>query len=170
MTSTSSAGSWLSTALLLLALLSLAGCGSAPVRAPQQPGQVSQDYEQAGPGVRAVQVAYAQLGTPYRYGGSSPDGFDCSGLVQYSYNAAGVTVPRTTSQQLRHTRPVPLSDLQPGDLLFFRLSWAKTSHVGIYAGNGLFIHAPSSGKQVSYAELDNPFWRERIVAAGRVER
>lgn len=149
----------------LMALLS--GCGSAPVRAPHSTPPVA-SAGAAAPADRAVHAAYSQLGTPYRYGGSSPDGFDCSGLVQYAYGRAGVAVPRTTGQQLRHARPVPLSELRPGDLLFFRLSWRKVSHVGIYAGDGRFIHAPSSGKHVSEASLDNPYWRERVTAAGRV--
>ena len=153
-------------ALALAALLS--GCGSAPVRAPHSELGTASPPGGAEPGARAVHVAYTQLGTPYRYGGSSPDGFDCSGLVQYSYGLAGIRVPRTTSQQLRHARPVSMSALQPGDLVFFRLSKRKPSHVGIYAGNGRFIHAPSTGKEVSYARLDNPYWRERVVAAGRV--
>lgn len=160
----------IATCLAVLALLS--ACGSAPVRAPVHEGHgpdPAMSVHNGGAGAQAVRVAYGQLGTPYRYGGASPRGFDCSGLVQYAYGAAGVSVPRTTGQQLRHARPVPLSALRPGDLVFFRLTGGrKTSHVGIYAGDGRFIHAPSSGKRVSYARLDNPYWRSRIVGAGRV--
>lgn len=159
-------------AALLLAAALLSACGSAPVRAPQaETGSRTAPAppSHGGPGAHAVQVAYSQLGAPYRYGGASPTGFDCSGLVQYAYDAAGIRVPRTTGQQLQHARPVALSNLRPGDLVFFRFARGdKTSHVGIYAGDGRFIHAPSSGKRVSYARLDNPYWRRHIVAAGRV--
>ncbi len=115
----------------------------------------------------AVAVATRLLGTPYRYGGSSPRGFDCSGLVQYAYRQAGVPVPRTTTAQRRHATPVTLTRIQPGDLLFFKHGSRKVSHVGIYTGNGQFIHAPSSGKRVSYASLDNPYWQQRLIDAGR---
>jgi murein DD-endopeptidase len=150
-----------SIALVLLIAGLLGGCGSAPVReAPAR--QIS-----TGAAYRAVQIARHQLGAPYRYGGDTPRGFDCSGLVYYAYHRAGIDVPRTTRQQLRYARPVAMSRLEPGDLLFFRVSRRKPSHVGIYVGHDRFIHAPSSGKRVSYASLDNPYWSERIVAAGR---
>ena len=158
---------WIGLFALALAAL-LSGCGSTPVRGPQSESAITFPAGGVEPGARAVHVAYTQLGTPYRYGGSDPSGFDCSGLVQYAYGSAGIFVPRTTSQQLRHARPVSLSALRPGDLVFFRLSKRKTSHVGIYAGGGRFIHAPSTGKEVSYARLDNPYWRARVVGAGRV--
>lgn len=108
------------------------------------------------------------LGAPYRYGGSGPRGFDCSGLVYYSYRKAGIAVPRTTGAQYRQSQRVKLSALQPGDLIFFRISRERFSHVGIYAGDGRFIHAPSSGKRVSYALLTDPYWKARVVGAGRV--
>lgn len=109
------------------------------------------------------------VGTPYRYGGAGPRGFDCSGLVYYSYRKAGIAVPRTTGEQYRQSRRVKLSRLQPGDLIFFRISRDKLSHVGIYAGSGRFIHAPSGGKRVAYASLDNPYWEARVIGAGRLQ-
>jgi cell wall-associated NlpC family hydrolase len=105
----------------------------------------------------------SQIGRPYRYGGNSRSGFDCSGLVQYSHEQAGITVPRTTGGQWRHGRPVSQSGLRPGDLVFFSIGPGKARHVGIYEGGGVFIHAPSSGKKVSRASLDNPYWRDRLV-------
>ena len=140
----------------LVACLSvlLWACASAPpVRAP------------AG----TVELARQLIGTPYRYGGSDPSGFDCSGLVQYVHARAGLRVPRTTRQQYRAARRVSLSDLRPGDLLFFRRNGRGVSHVGIYEGGGRFIHAPSSGKRVSRATLDNPYWRRRLAGAGRFD-
>jgi cell wall-associated NlpC family hydrolase len=87
--------------------------------------------------------------------------------VFYAYGKAGIRVPRTTRAQFRHSRQVSLSELHPGDLLFFRLGREQISHVGIYAGNGHFIHAPSQGKQVSYTSMANSYWKTRLLAARR---
>ncbi len=119
------------------------------------------------PGETIVAISRQMLGAPYRYGGESPQGFDCSGLVRYVYRQIGVTVPHSSRQLFRQARKVRTDQLQPGDLLFFSISKAKISHVGIYAARGNFIHAPSSGKQVSIARLDNPYWEARLVGAGR---
>jgi len=121
------------------------------------------------PHPQALAIAVDMIGTPYRYGGASPRGFDCSGLVYYAYSKAGIQAPRTTTAQYRETKRVSVSDLQPGDLVFFTLSRGKTSHVGIYAGDGRFVHAPSSGKRVGYASLRNPYWRTRLTGAGRLQ-
>ncbi|HEY5672182.1 MAG TPA: C40 family peptidase [Malonomonas sp.] len=118
-------------------------------------------------GLTVVEHAREMLGIPYLYGGDSPQGFDCSGLVSYAYQQAGIEVPRTSSDQYRYAQKVPLHSLLPGDLLFFRLQPPKVSHVAIYDRDGRFIHAPSSGKEVSYASLDNPYWREHLLGAGR---
>lgn len=106
------------------------------------------------------------MGAPYRYGGSDPEGFDCSGLVRYVYRQVGVWVPRTVREQRAYARKVPMVEIQAGDLLFFDIDDGKGRHVGIYEGHGRFIHAPSSGKQVARASVHNPYWRARLVAAG----
>ena len=106
-----------------------------------------------------IEIAGDQIGAPYRYGGNRPGGFDCSGLVQFAHSRAGVPVPRTTAEQWRAAAPLDRSHLLPGDLLFFDLGSRKPRHVGIYEGGGIFIHAPSSGKRVSRASLDNPYWQ-----------
>jgi cell wall-associated NlpC family hydrolase len=85
--------------------------------------------------------------------------------VQYSHREAGIQVPRTTGLQWQHARTPRRENLVPGDLLFFRMGTAKSRHVGIYAGDGVFIHAPSSGKRVGRASMDNPFWRRRLIGA-----
>jgi cell wall-associated NlpC family hydrolase len=121
----------------------------------------------ANPGTAALLAAESFIGTPYRYGGSGPDAFDCSGLVAYAYRQAGVTVPRTAAQQYAVARAVPRRDLRPGDLVFFRLSGREVSHVGIYAGGGRFVHAPQTGGQVRTASLDDEWYRERYAGAGR---
>jgi cell wall-associated NlpC family hydrolase len=121
----------------------------------------------AGPGASALLAAQSRIGTPYRYGGSGPEAFDCSGLVAYAYQQAGVTVPRTAAQQYALARPVPRAELRPGDLVFFRLSGRHVSHVGIYAGDGQFVHAPQTGGLVRTASMDDEWYRERYAGAGR---
>jgi cell wall-associated NlpC family hydrolase len=116
---------------------------------------------------RVVRTAYDMLGTPYRYGGESPRGFDCSGLVQFAYAQAGIAVPRSTRQQYAIAWPLPPEHLQPGDLLFFRLNSRGVSHVGIYVGDGKFIHAPSTGKRVDLANVKDGYWSRRLVSGGR---
>lgn len=108
------------------------------------------------------------LGVAYRYGGTDPRGFDCSGLVQYSYAKAGISLPRTSQEIFRVSQLVSPGDKQPGDLVFFTISSKKIAHIGIYAGNDRFIHAPSSGKGVSYASLESTYWKNRLVAVGRL--
>jgi len=115
----------------------------------------------------AANTAVEMIGKPYRYGGNSPKGFDCSGLVQYSYSSAGLTVPRTSRDQYSAAIPISLADAEPGDLLFFRYD-QKISHVAIYLGDERFVHAPSSGKQVSVASLKDPHYQQHFVRVGRL--
>lgn len=150
---------WRSLALAIALLtLMLAGCSILPVS--QAPA--------TGPRTQVVSTAFKMLGRPYRYGGSAPNGFDCSGLVQFSYRQAGLTVPRTALEQYERSTPVPDNRLQPGDLLFFTLNSRRVAHVGIYVGDGKFIHAPAIGKQVMESRLDEPFWHGHLVRAGRL--
>ena len=141
----------------LLLLASLSGCSSTP-SAPS--GNAAQ---------QGAAIAQSMAGSPYRYGGATPRGFDCSGLVYYAYRKAGISVPRTTQAQYRRSQRIALADIHRGDLLFFKLASRGVSHVGIYTGNGKFIHAPSSGKRVAYAQLENPYWQQRLLAAGRID-
>ena len=146
-----------------LLILVLAGCGSAE---PLPYG--NQSFRGDPATSTAVNFARKQVGKPYRYGGYSPQsGFDCSGLVYYSFQSAGLDVPRTTDGLYDSTFPVDPRALRQGDLLFFSIE-GKVSHVGIYVGKGSFVHAPSSGKKVSYATLENPYWRDHLVRAGRL--
>jgi cell wall-associated NlpC family hydrolase len=107
------------------------------------------------------------VGVPYRYGGFTPKGFDCSGLVYYSYQKAGLTVPRTSAEQFKTANPVDLDDVRPGDLLFFARR-RSVDHVAIYLGNNQFVHAPSTGKRVSVTRMSDPYYRDHFVAAGRL--
>ncbi len=113
--------------------------------------------------------AVSQLGTPYRWGGVSAEkGFDCSGLTKHAYEEASLEIPRTSTEQYRATHRIDRQELRPGDLVFFRLNGRQVDHVGIYVGGDRFIHAPSRGKTVSFASLDNAFWSRKYVGAGRL--
>jgi cell wall-associated NlpC family hydrolase len=146
----------------LAALASLAFMAACAPFQRETPGSAA-----ANPGAAALLAAQSRIGTPYRYGGSGPDAFDCSGLVAYAYRQAGVTLPRTAAQQYALARPVRRAELRPGDLVFFRWSGREVSHVGIYAGDGLFVHAPQTGGQVRTATLDDEWYRERYAGSGR---
>ncbi|HEY0722072.1 MAG TPA: C40 family peptidase [Gammaproteobacteria bacterium] len=117
---------------------------------------------------KAVAIAEQMVGKPYRYGGNTPQGFDCSGLVYYSYSRAGYPISRDSRSQIAQATPIDRRDLRRGDLVFFNIG-RGTTHIGIYTGNGQFIHAPSSGKRVSYAAMSDKYWRERFVRAGRLK-
>jgi murein DD-endopeptidase len=117
---------------------------------------------------RIVLEALGQVGRPYRYGGSTPEGFDCSGLVQYVYREAGIPLPRTTVEQYRSGRRVKLRDLEPGDLLFYRFDRRPVDHVAIYLGDGQAVHAPARGRAVIVAAVDLPHWQKRYVDAVRI--
>lgn len=109
------------------------------------------------------------IGQPYRTGGNAPgEGFDCSGLVHYAYRVLGLDLPRTAATQKDVTAPVPAGNEAVGDLLFFRLGGASAiDHVGIYYGDGRFVHAPSQGKTVTVSRLDEAYWRRHLAGVGR---
>ncbi len=100
----------------------------------------------------AVNAALAQVGDPYVWGAGGPDAFDCSGLTQYAYSAAGVSLPHSSRMQAQMGSPVPAGDLQPGDLLFY---YSPTSHVAMYIGNGQMVHASTSGQPVKVVSIDS---------------
>jgi cell wall-associated NlpC family hydrolase len=146
----------------LLAGLLLTACGGGA------PLKNNADEVAASPtATKAVNTASSMLGKPYRYGGTSPRGFDCSGLVYYSYGRAGAKVPRSTDAQRKATQPVSLANLRKGDLLFFDERGRHASHVAIYVGDGTFVHAPSSGKRVRTDRLTDPYWKKSFAGARR---
>ncbi len=119
-------------------------------------------------GSQIVEFAKQYLGVPYRWGGASPSGFDCSGFVYYVFNNCGIDLPRMLVTQQNMGIAVDKSDLQPGDVIYFQNTYTTgISHVGIYVGNGMFIHAPSSGKTVSYADLNSAYYVQHYYGARR---
>ena len=159
--------------LSIFVIAFLAGGCASTLRAPAAPGSQresvgeSRRAEEAS-GEQLVRIATGFIGTPYKFGGDDPHGFDCSGLVFYSYDRMGIEVPRTAADQRRAAERVKRDRITPGDLVFFRNSARKVDHVGIYAGAGRFIHAPRSGHVVSFAYLDDPYYRSHFVSAGRL--
>lgn len=166
---------------VLTAAILVTGCGSVqapPERTQPSSASTSQSISRSpAPSStsaraavhKAVAIALKQQGVRYRYGGSSPSsGFDCSGLIHYSFGQAGIAVPRTTQLLLQQSRRIKKTDLMQGDILFFRFPGKrKASHAAIYMGDGNFVHAPSSGKKVSIARLDKSYWAKAYVGAGR---
>ena len=125
----------------------------------------------SGPDESRAQIAVlaeSQLGAPYRFGGDSPRGFDCSGLVRYVFGQAGITVPRTAQAQQQAAEAEPADQLQPGDLVFFRIGSGRVDHVGIYVGDGAFVHAPRSGRPVRSDLLGDNYYQRRYAGAGRL--
>ena len=114
--------------------------------------------------------ALALLGTPYRWGGNSPDGgFDCSGLVGYVFRTAlGIELPRVSGDMAHNGEQVERNAMTAGDLVFFSRRGSRVDHVGIYVGNGQFVHAPRTGKDVMVSELDSGYWSGKFLQARRV--
>jgi cell wall-associated NlpC family hydrolase len=160
---------------ILLSLL-IAGCHSAPEQAPSAPPVVQPREEWDGSGGAAsirnrgealASYALTLRGVRYRFGGATPDGFDCSGLVFFAHRHFGVDVPRTSQNQAEEAESVKPRKLQRGDLVFFKIDSGKVNHVGIYIGKRRFVHAPGAGKPVTVNSLDEEFYAETFFSAGR---
>lgn len=119
-------------------------------------------------GSAIARTAETLLGLPYREGGALPDGFDCSGLVNYVFARHGIAVPRDVKRQASAGSPIDRRDIVPGDLVFFATTGSGPTHVGIAIGEGRFIHAPKSGDVVRTESLASAYWTSRFVAARRV--
>ncbi|MCK4744283.1 MAG: C40 family peptidase [Sulfuriflexus sp.] len=151
----------------LFLVLLFSACSSQPTYVNDNPRATSPRH-QADSSQQVLNFALQQQGVAYRYGGSRPaTGFDCSGLIQFSYGQVGKRIPRTTRAQYQSSRAIPLSKIRPGDLLFYETEGRRPGHVALYLGRGEMIHAPSSGKHVRISRLNNPYWRTRLLAAGR---
>ncbi len=163
---------------LLLATFSIAGCSSAPEPRTDTPPQIGapspvewsgarNDQPARGIGDQLADFALRLLGTPYRFGGATRAGFDCSGLVFYTHQQLGLTVPRTSRLQAEQAEEVKERKLERGDLVFFRIENRRVNHVGIYVGERRFVHAPRSGRPVTVNSLDDDFYAEYFSSAGR---
>ena len=129
----------------------------------------SSSAQSGASGSQILAKAQQYLGAPYVYGGASPSGFDCSGFVYYVLKELGYSPYRTPADQYKMGTAVSKSNLQPGDIVFFANTYASgISHVGIYAGNGQFIHAPNSRSVVSYSSLTSGYWSEHYYGARRM--
>ena len=162
--------------LALLMAAGLAGCGGGgavrPARAPAAADRTWPVVAPADPAkANAVLMrAISLVGTPYRYGGNTPEGgFDCSGLVNYVYrDMLDLRLPRTSRELYAYQGPkIDAGRLAPGDLVFFG-SGGGVSHVGIYVGEGRFVHAPSTGGTVRLDHLDGQYWRRNYTGSRRV--
>ncbi|WP_246185341.1 C40 family peptidase [Pandoraea morbifera] len=163
---------WRSIAVLALTLL-VAACSSGPsVRSGSSAnyGNRTMGPERSAGQEEITLEAMSLVGIPYRYGGNTPDsGFDCSGLVRYVVaRAAGVNLPRTTADMSGVGTVLERDELASGDLIFFNTTGRAHSHVGIYVGQGKFVHAPNSGGTVRLESLYIPYWARRIDGVRRV--
>ncbi|MGO4765385.1 C40 family peptidase [Cupriavidus sp. 2KB_3] len=155
------------------AALLLAACaGGPPARqgasVPRAPGKPMID---PSAGLEEISIqAMSLVGTPYRYGGNTPDsGFDCSGLVRYVVQrAANVNLPRTTEQMGQRGSSLDRSQVASGDLVFFNTTGRANSHVGIYVGQNRFVHAPATGGTVRLEDMGKSYWASRYNGARRV--
>jgi len=150
-------------------LITLVGCASShtPSDFPSLPSVTKQPVTSVQEGV--IQTALSLLGTPYRFGGMTPEGFDCTGFVNYVYrNSAGLVLPRESHDLVRAGEHVSAVDLLPADIIYFRIEHQKPLHVGIYLGDGRFIHAPSTRGKVNIQSLSLDYWKRHYLGARRV--
>ena len=149
--------------LFLSIALLLAACSSTPTR------QYAASDEQMND---LVMYAVSLADTPYRYGGNSANkGFDCSGFVGHVYrHSLDISLPRTSREISRVGKPVSRSELSPGDLVFYNTMHASFSHVGIYVGDGKFVHSPRSGESVRTEQMELRYWQARYDGARRIIR
>jgi cell wall-associated NlpC family hydrolase len=175
--------------VLSLALLVALQCGAAPVddempaAVPVNPGLLAQwsgsltsqlSVAKQSVGEKATDMltqAMGLLGVPYRRGGTSEEtGFDCSGFVRHMYEKSfGRLLPRRANEQAKATETIDREELKPGDLVFFNTMKKAFSHVGIYVGDGKFIHAPRTGKAIRVDDMRDAYWQKRFNGARRVQ-
>jgi cell wall-associated NlpC family hydrolase len=161
--------------LIAIPISLLAACAAPPrgvtVRTAPKPSVAAPPaaaVQSEPPAARSVVASAEQfLGTPYAYGGMGARGVDCSGLVKRVYAEHGVRLPRTSAEQYRVGASVERTELKPGDLVFFGAQ-GRASHVGIYAGEGSFIHASTSSLRVQRDDIDQSYFRRRFLGARRI--
>lgn len=156
---------------LMLTLAVLAGCASTPQTTPITSSPVGSSSTVASTAHDDLLFhAFSLVGTPYRWGGSSPEtGFDCSGLINYVYReTAGLSLPRTTTGLSELPHAASPNGLRPGDLVLFATGGKRVDHAGIYVGDGRFLHAPSTGGRVRIDDLQASYWQRSFKSARRV--
>ena len=170
---------------LLFLTLVLTGCSTVggapspePIPRPGVPRTEPRPEPEADPApigeereiaLAVVETAFEAIGTPYQWGGTDANGFDCSGLIRYAYGRFGIDLPRISRDQLRMGSPVELKveALWPGDVLgFSAVVGGEATHVGLYVGDGEFIHSSTRGVRVS--DLREPYWQQHFIAARRM--
>jgi cell wall-associated NlpC family hydrolase len=147
----------------LFSVFLLAACSTAPGK--QYPASESQMND-------LVMYAVSLADTPYHYGGNSANsGFDCSGFVGHVYrHSLGISLPRTSHDISHVGKPISQSELNPGDLVFYNTQHASFSHVGIYIGDGKFVHSPRTGESVRTEQMQMSYWHTRFNGARRIRR
>src|SRR6185312_3123015 len=153
----------------LVFIFSIAACGDLPISpAPAVPAPAPAPRAERSEALLQTLLA---LGVDYRYGGAAPaTGFDCSGLVAHVYEQAwGIRLPHSTQAQSKASVPVALAALEAGDLVFYNTLNRPYSHVGIYVGDGRFVHAPKSGARVRVESMKVAYWAQRFSGARRIE-
>lgn len=135
-----------------------------------KPTKTTQSTQSASTGKQIIETAKKYMGVPYVWGGTAPDGWDCSGYTQYVMKENGITLPRTAAEQFAKGTAVEKSELQAGDLVFFTTYKPGASHVGFYMGDGKFIHASSAAKEVTISELNDQYYVDHYIGARHYTR
>ncbi len=152
-------------ALVALVCIALFAAGCAKHPSPTAPVG---GYGKAS-GHAITKTALSVIGSPYKLGGNSPSkGFDCSGLVLWTYQQYGINLPRTAREQMLAGKAIRKEQLRPGDLVVFKISGRRGYHSGIYTGNGKFVHSPRSGQTVREDQMESTYWKKRFISARRL--
>jgi cell wall-associated NlpC family hydrolase len=157
---------------ILILVLLLTGCSTIR-RGPlppviQKQKQVIQKPIKKGNVDLVCDLAHSFIGTKYVWGGTTPAGFDCSGLTQFCYKGIGIKIPRKAVAQSLYGDKITKGRLRKGDLVFFKIDSNAITHVGIYIGDSEFIHAPGIGKKIKISSLENQWWETRLSHARRI--
>ncbi len=156
---------------LIALLLPLVACSTIIDLIPiPEMDWLSSDDKPSPKAENAAKLAKKQVGAPYVYGGTTPKGFDCSGLIWWAYTKQGVKIPRISEDQLKAGKNIrSRKAIQVGDIVVFRTGRGRSGlHTGLYVGNNQFIHAPTSGKRVRLDSLNNSYWGPRLISIRRI--